>query len=111
VILIMTTNAGAADMAKAAFGFTRSKREGDDMEAIHRLFAPNSATGSTGDHYLRASVAGRDRDGGRENSSCQLEAQLADRDCDDRADRRSRRKWLIANGYDELMGARPDGGG
>jgi len=40
VILIMTTNAGAADMARAAFGFTRSKREGDDMEAINRLFAP-----------------------------------------------------------------------
>ncbi|MBV9420974.1 MAG: ATP-dependent Clp protease ATP-binding subunit ClpA, partial [Alphaproteobacteria bacterium] len=40
VILIMTTNAGAADMARAAFGFTRAKREGDDMEAINRLFAP-----------------------------------------------------------------------
>src|ERR1700731_2981679 len=40
VILIMTTNAGAADMARAAYGFTRSKREGDDMEAINRLFAP-----------------------------------------------------------------------
>ncbi len=40
VILIMTTNAGAADMARAAFGFTRTKREGDDMEAINRMFAP-----------------------------------------------------------------------
>src|SRR3979411_1164317 len=40
VILIMTTNAGASDMAKAAYGFTRQKREGDDMEAINRLFAP-----------------------------------------------------------------------
>ena len=40
VILIMTTNAGAADMARDAFGFTRSKREGDDMEAINRMFAP-----------------------------------------------------------------------
>ena len=40
VILIMTTNAGAADLAKAAFGFTRTKREGDDQEAINRLFAP-----------------------------------------------------------------------
>ena len=27
-------------MAKAAYGFTRSKREGDDLEAINRLFAP-----------------------------------------------------------------------
>ncbi|MEQ8828145.1 MAG: AAA family ATPase, partial [Parvibaculum sp.] len=40
VILIMTTNAGAADMAKTAIGFGSSKREGDDMEAINRLFTP-----------------------------------------------------------------------
>ena len=40
VILIMTTNAGAADMAGAAYGFTRTKREGDDEEAINRMFAP-----------------------------------------------------------------------
>jgi hypothetical protein len=40
VILIMTTNAGASDMAKAAIGFGSSKREGDDMEAINRLFTP-----------------------------------------------------------------------
>src|SRR6201994_542720 len=40
VILIMTTNAGAADMAKAAYGFTRSKREGDDHEAISKMFSP-----------------------------------------------------------------------
>ena len=36
VILIMTTNAGASDMAKPAIGFNRSKREGDDQEAINR---------------------------------------------------------------------------
>src|SRR5690349_11796631 len=40
VILIMTTNAGASDLAKSAFGFTRTKREGDDVEAINKLFAP-----------------------------------------------------------------------
>src|SRR5689334_2120660 len=40
VILIMTTNAGASDMAKSAMGFGSSKREGEDMEAIERLFAP-----------------------------------------------------------------------
>ena len=66
VILIMTTNAGAADMAKAAFGFTRSKREGDDMEAITRLFAPEFRNRLDFDHYLRAFVGGSDREGGRE---------------------------------------------
>ena len=40
VILIMTTNAGAADLAKPAIGFGSSKREGDDMEAINRMFSP-----------------------------------------------------------------------
>ena len=40
VILIMTTNAGAQDMAREAIGFGNSVREGDDMEAIQRLFTP-----------------------------------------------------------------------
>ena len=36
----MTTNAGAFDAARAAIGFGSTKREGDDMEAINRLFTP-----------------------------------------------------------------------
>src|SRR6478752_5286345 len=40
VILIMTTNAGAQELAGAAIGFNRSKREGDDEEAIKKLFTP-----------------------------------------------------------------------
>ncbi|HEX5006477.1 MAG TPA: ATP-dependent Clp protease ATP-binding subunit ClpA, partial [Hyphomonadaceae bacterium] len=40
VILIMTTNAGASDAAKEAIGFGRGKREGEDEEAIKRLFTP-----------------------------------------------------------------------
>ena len=40
VILIMTTNAGAADLAKPAIGFAHNSREGDDKEAINRLFTP-----------------------------------------------------------------------
>ncbi|HVV92761.1 MAG TPA: ATP-dependent Clp protease ATP-binding subunit ClpA, partial [Hyphomicrobiales bacterium] len=40
VILIMTTNAGAADLAKPAIGFGKSQREGEDQEAINRLFTP-----------------------------------------------------------------------
>ena len=35
IILIMTTNAGAADLAKPMMGFGNSKREGDDEEAIY----------------------------------------------------------------------------
>ena len=40
VILIMTTNAGASDMSKPAMGFGRDGREGEDTEAIKRMFTP-----------------------------------------------------------------------
>ena len=105
VILIMTTNAGAADMAKAAFGFTRSKREGDDMEAITKLFAPefrNRLDSIITFAHLSPEVIAMVV----EKFVLQLEAQLADRqvtiELTDEAT-----QWLIANGYDELMGARP----
>ncbi|MEW6451762.1 MAG: ATP-dependent Clp protease ATP-binding subunit ClpA [Pseudomonadota bacterium] len=105
VILIMTTNAGAADMAKAAFGFTRSKREGDDQEAINRLFAPefrNRLDSIITFAHLSPEVISKVV----EKFVIQLEAQLADRNVTiELSDEASR--WLIANGYDELMGARP----
>ncbi len=40
VILIMTSNVGAADMAKAAIGFGRDRREGEDTAAVERTFTP-----------------------------------------------------------------------
>jgi ATP-dependent Clp protease ATP-binding subunit ClpA len=105
VILIMTTNAGAADMARAAFGFTRNKREGDDMEAINRMFAPEFRNRLdsiiTFAHLSREVIAMV-----VEKFVLQLEAQLDDRDVTiELTDESS--NWLIANGYDELMGARP----
>ena len=36
----MTTNAGASEMFKAAIGFGSSVKEGEDAEAIKRLFTP-----------------------------------------------------------------------
>jgi ATP-dependent Clp protease ATP-binding subunit ClpA len=105
VILIMTTNAGAADMARAAYGFTRSKREGDDMEAISRMFAPefrNRLDAVVTFRHLPAEVIVKVVD----KFIMQLEAQLADRnvaiELTDEA-----RKWLVEHGYDEQMGARP----
>jgi ATP-dependent Clp protease ATP-binding subunit ClpA len=105
VILIMTTNAGASDMARAAFGFTRTKREGDDMEAITRLFAPefrNRLDAIITFAHLSPEIIAMVV----EKFVLQLEAQLADRDVTiELTDEAT--KWLIANGYDELMGARP----
>src|ERR1700688_443432 len=105
VILIMTTNAGAADMARAAFGFTRTKREGDDMEAINRMFAPefrNRLDAIITFAHLSPEVIAQVV----EKFVLQLEAQLADRDVTIELTAEGAR-WLIANGYDELMGARP----
>ena len=105
VILIMTTNAGARDLASAAFGFHKSKREGDDTEAIDRLFAPefrNRLDAVVPFARLPESVIARVVD----KFILQLEAQLSDRnvtiELTDEA-----REWLVKNGYDEAMGARP----
>ena len=40
VVLIMTSNAGASEMSKAAIGFGRERREGEDTQAIERTFTP-----------------------------------------------------------------------
>ena len=105
VILIMTTNAGASDMARHAFGFTRNKREGDDMEAITKLFAPefrNRLDAIITFAHLSPEIIAMVV----EKFVLQLEAQLADRDVTiELSDEAT--QWLIANGYDELMGARP----
>ncbi|MEJ0095878.1 MAG: ATP-dependent Clp protease ATP-binding subunit ClpA [Methylocella sp.] len=105
VILIMTTNAGAADMQRASFGFTRGKREGEDVEAINRMFAPefrNRLDAVVTFGHLPADVIVKVVD----KFIMQLEAQLADRnvtiELSDEA-----RHWLVENGYDEQMGARP----
>ena len=104
-ILIMTTNAGAADNARASIGFGRGKVEGEDDKAIQRLFAPEFR------NRLDAIVAFKALDSETIKSVVtkfiiQLEAQLADRSItieltDEAAD------WLAKNGFDELYGARP----
>jgi ATP-dependent Clp protease ATP-binding subunit ClpA len=105
VILIMTTNAGAADLAKQAYGFTRTKREGDDMEAINRMFAPefrNRLDSIITFGHLSQEIIAKVV----EKFVLQLEAQLADRDVTIELSEDAS-KWLIAHGYDEQMGARP----
>ena len=105
VILIMTTNAGAADLARQAFGFTRNKREGDDQEAINRQFAPefrNRLDAIVSFAHLNTDVIGMVV----EKFVLQLEAQLADRDVTIELSEPAK-AWLIEHGYDEQMGARP----
>jgi ATP-dependent Clp protease ATP-binding subunit ClpA len=105
VILIMTTNAGAADMAKPAMGFGSGVREGDDEEAINRLFTPefrNRLDAVIGFNNLSPDVMGKVVD----KFVIQLEAQLDDRNVTIELNDASR-DWLAKKGYDPLFGARP----
>lgn len=107
VILIMTSNAGAADMQKAAIGFGRDKREGEDTAAIERTFTPefrNRLDAVVSFAPLSREVIIQVVD----KFVLQLEAQLIDRNVHielspEAAD------WLAEKGYDDRMGARPLG--
>jgi len=105
VVLIMTTNAGASDLAKAPVGFGREERSGDDEDAIKRMFTPefrNRLDATIPFAGLSPEIVARVVD----KFVRDLEAQLADRgvtiDLKPEA-----RAWLAAKGYDRLFGARP----
>src|ERR1043166_3086568 len=105
VILIMTTNAGASDLAKNAIGFGSEVREGDDQEAINRMFTPefrNRLDAVISFAALSPETIGRVVD----KFVLQLEEQLADRNVTIELDA-SARDWLAVKGYDPLFGARP----
>ena len=105
VILIMTTNAGAAELAKAPIGFARTAREGDDEEAIKRMFAPefrNRLDAVIRFAALSPEVIARVVD----KFVIQLEEQLADRSVSIELSAAAR-TWLAENGYDATYGARP----
>ncbi len=104
-ILIMTTNAGASDMAREGIGFGASSREDVQEDAIRKMFTPefrNRLDAVVPFAYLPPAVVARVVD----KFILQLELQLADRgvhiDLDDEA-----RAWLTERGYDKLNGARP----
>jgi ATP-dependent Clp protease ATP-binding subunit ClpA len=107
VILIMTTNAGAAEMAKPAMGFVNEARGGDSEEAINRLFTPefrNRLDAVIPFRNLDQEIIARVVD----KFVMELEAQLADRNVTIELTDESR-QWLADNGYDMLYGARPLG--
>ena len=105
VILIMTTNAGATDLARPPIGFTQSRRHHDDQEAINKLFTPefrNRLDAIVAFGHLPVEVIKRVVD----KFIMQLEAQLADRNVTIELSEEAR-NWLVEFGYDEAMGARP----
>jgi ATP-dependent Clp protease ATP-binding subunit ClpA len=107
VILIMTTNAGASDMARESLGFGNNTREGEDEEAVKKMFTPefrNRLDAIVPFGYLQTDVVARVV----EKFILQLELQLADRDVHIKLDDAAR-DWLTVKGYDKLYGARPMG--
>jgi ATP-dependent Clp protease ATP-binding subunit ClpA len=107
VILIMTTNAGAADLAKPAIGFGREARMGEDTEAINRMFTPefrNRLDAIIPFNALPQEVIERVV----EKFILQLESQLGERGVTISLQPQAR-AWLAKRGYDPLFGARPLG--
>ncbi|WP_341367388.1 ATP-dependent Clp protease ATP-binding subunit ClpA [Yoonia sp. BS5-3] len=107
VIIIMTSNAGAAEMSKNALGFGRDSREGEDTAAIERTFTPEFRNrldavisfGALPKPVIMQVV---------EKFVLQLEAQLIDRNVHIELTSAAA-DWLAERGYDEKMGARPLG--
>ena len=107
VILIMTSNAGAAEQAKSAIGFGRDRREGEDTAAIERTFTPEFR------NRLDAVISFQPLPKDTilqvvEKFVLQLEAQLMDRNVTIELTRPAA-EWLANKGYDDKMGARPLG--
>jgi ATP-dependent Clp protease ATP-binding subunit ClpA len=107
VVLIMTSNAGASELAKTAIGFGRDRREGEDTEAIERTFSPEFRNrldavisfGPLPKEVILQVV---------EKFVLQLEAQLMDRGVSIELTKPAA-EWLAEKGYDDRMGARPLG--
>ncbi|MCA0871561.1 ATP-dependent Clp protease ATP-binding subunit ClpA [Seohaeicola saemankumensis] len=107
VVLIMTSNAGAAEQAKSAIGFGRDRREGEDTAAIERTFTPEFRNrldavisfGALPKEVILQVV---------EKFVLQLEAQLMDRNVSIELTPPAA-EWIADKGYDDKMGARPLG--
>jgi ATP-dependent Clp protease ATP-binding subunit ClpA len=105
VVLIMTTNAGASDMARQGIGFGDVSKADAGDEAVKRMFTPefrNRLDAIVPFAYLPAEVVSRVVD----KFILQLELQLADQNVHIQFDSESR-AWLAGQGYDRLYGARP----
>ncbi|MEN3973294.1 ATP-dependent Clp protease ATP-binding subunit ClpA [Sphingomicrobium sp. XHP0235] len=104
-ILIMTTNAGAADMARESIGFGNITREDVQEDAVKKMFTPefrNRLDAVVPFGYLPPAVVARVVD----KFILQLEMQLEDRGVSIDLDKEAR-EWLTTKGYDKLYGARP----
>ena len=105
VIVVMTTNAGAQDMARASIGFTQQDHSPDSLEAIRRLFSPefrNRLDAIIQFNNLDPRTVARVVDKFVIELEDQLEQKGVSLEVDEAA-----RALLAERGYDPKMGARP----
>lgn len=105
VILVMTTNVGADSIAKNSMGFVEQDHSHDNQEAMKRVFAPEFR------NRLDATIQFKPLDEQRvmavvDKFITELQVQLEDKQVVLYVDE-SAKKWLVKQGYDRLMGARP----
>ena len=105
VVIVMTTNAGAAEMSRASIGFVTQDHASDAMEAVRRLFAPefrNRLDAIVQFEPLDERTIERVVDKLLVEIEAQLEQKGVILHIDDEA-----RLWVARRGYDPKMGARP----
>ena len=105
VILVMTTNAGAADMSRASIGFMQQNHMSDGMAAINKMFTPEfrnrlDAVIQFDPLDIQSVLRVADK------LVLELEAQLENHDVTLELSAEAR-QWIAEHGYDPKMGARP----
>ena len=104
-IVIMTTNAGAQDMSRASMGFQSQDHTSDASEMIKKTFSPefrNRLDGIVQFNPLPTEVIKTVIDKFLVELQVQLDVQKVQLEVSDEV-----REWLLENGYDKNMGARP----
>jgi len=105
VVLIMTSNVGAVEMEKAPIGFGRDTREGEDKDAMNKLFSPefrNRIDSVVPFHNLTHDTICEIVD----KFIAKLEVQLSEKNISISLNEKAR-NWLADKGYDYKHGARP----
>ena len=104
-IVIMTTNTGAQDMSRASMGFQSQDHSSDATEMIKKTFSPefrNRLDGIIQFNPLPTEVIKTVVDKFLVELQVQLDVQKVQLDVSEEV-----REWLLENGYDKNMGARP----
>ena len=105
VVLVMTTNAGAQAMSRSSVGFVQQDHSSDGSEALKRLFSPefrNRLDATIQFNKLSPDVVRTVVDKFLTELQASLDAKKVQLDVDDASI-----DWLVKEGYDDKMGARP----